>query len=73
MAVPGVVNYARVKFDKPRDYQLLCHEYCGTGHDRMAANLRVVDPATFHPQAAAPAPQAAPTDPRYRLLEARNA
>ena len=55
MAVPGVVNYARVKFDKPRVYQLLCHEYCGTGHDRMAANLRVVDAASFHPQAAAPA------------------
>ncbi len=70
MAVPGVVNYARVKFDKPRVYQLLCHEYCGTGHDRMAANLRVVDAASFHPQAAAPAPQI-PTDPRYRLLEAK--
>jgi cytochrome c oxidase subunit 2 len=37
MAVPGVVNYARVKFDKPHVYQLLCHEFCGTGHDRMAA------------------------------------
>ena len=54
MAVPGVVNYTRVKFDKPRVYQLLCHEYCGTGHDRMAANLRVVDAASFHPQAGAP-------------------
>ena len=29
MAVPGVVNYSRVKFDRPHDYQLLCHEYCG--------------------------------------------
>src|SRR4029078_12105338 len=29
MVVPGVVNYARIKFDKPRDYQLLCHEFCG--------------------------------------------
>ena len=47
MAVPGVVNYARVKFDKPRVYQLLCHEFCGTGHDRMAAELHVVDRATF--------------------------
>ena len=57
MAVPGVVNYARVKFEKPRVYQLLCHEYCGTGHDRMAASLRVVDAASFHPQAAAPEAQ----------------
>jgi Heme/copper-type cytochrome/quinol oxidases, subunit 2 len=47
MAVPGVVNYARVKFDKPRVYQLLCHEFCGTGHDQMAAELHVVDAATF--------------------------
>lgn len=68
MAVPGVVNYTRVKFDKPRVYQLLCHEYCGTGHDRMAASLRVVDAATFHPQAGMPKAQI-PIDPRYRLLE----
>src|SRR3954469_6350774 len=27
MAVPGVVNYARLKLDQPHDYQLLCHEY----------------------------------------------
>src|SRR5580765_6865897 len=37
MAVPGTVNYARVKLDQPRVYQLLCHEFCGTGHERMAA------------------------------------
>jgi len=65
-----VVNYARVKFDRPQVYQLLCHEYCGLGHDRMAATLRVVEPAAFHPQAAAPGPKV-PTDPRYRLLEAK--
>ena len=47
MAVPGVVNYARIKLDQVRTYHLLCHEYCGTGHERMAATLRVVDPATF--------------------------
>jgi cytochrome c oxidase subunit II len=69
MAVPGVVNYARVKFDKPRVYQLLCHEFCGTGHDRMAAELHVVDMATF---TAKPSPPAAPepTHPGYKLLDA---
>jgi cytochrome c oxidase subunit 2 len=69
MAVPGVVNYARVKFDKPRVYQLLCHEFCGTGHDRMAAKLNVVDAATF---AARPGPPAAPqpTHPGYKLMDA---
>ena len=60
MAVPGVVNYARIKFDKPRVYQLLCHEYCGMGHDRMAAKLNVVDVATFQPQQAVAA-QSQPT------------
>lgn len=69
MAVPGVVNYARVKFDKPRVYQLLCHEFCGTGHDRMAAKLNVVDAATF---AARPSPPAAPepVHPGYKLMDA---
>jgi cytochrome c oxidase subunit 2 len=71
MAVPGVVNYARVKFDQPRTYQLLCHEYCGTGHERMAAHVRVIDAATFQAKKAAPtAPQ--PTDPVYRLLETKD-
>jgi len=71
MAVPGVVNYARVKFDRPRVYQLLCHEFCGTGHDRMAADLRVVDTATFNAKQSAPKPTQ-PTDPAYRLLEAKD-
>jgi cytochrome c oxidase subunit 2 len=71
MAVPGVVNYARVKFDQPRVYQLLCHEYCGTGHDRMAANLRVVDMATFQAKQSAP-PPLQPSDPVYQLLEAKD-
>ena len=69
MAVPGVVNYARIKFDQPHVYQLLCHEYCGTGHDRMAANLRVVDMATFQAKQSAPPPP--PSDPVYRLLETK--
>ncbi|MFZ1221161.1 MAG: c-type cytochrome [Chthoniobacterales bacterium] len=71
MAVPGVVNYARVKLDRPRNYKLLCHEYCGTGHERMAATLRVVDQATFdaRPIAPKPSPQ---TDGISKLLEAKD-
>jgi len=69
MVVPGVVNYARVKFDEPRNYQLLCHEFCGTGHDRMATNLRVVDRASFSPQQAPSVGQ--PADPGYRLLDSK--
>ena len=70
MVVPGVVNYARVKFDSPHNYQLLCHEFCGTGHDRMATNLRVVDRATFSPKEIPAVGQ--PADPGYRLLEAKD-
>jgi cytochrome c oxidase subunit 2 len=71
MAVPGVVNYARVKFDQPHDYKLLCHEFCGTGHERMAATLRVVDRATFNArQSAAKPPQL--LDPVVKLLEAKD-
>lgn len=66
-AVPGVVNYARVKFDQPRTYQLLCHEFCGTGHDRMATNLQVVNRAEYTPKQTAPSTQSA--DPGYQLLE----
>jgi cytochrome c oxidase subunit II len=68
MAVPGVVNYARVKFDKPRVYQLLCHEFCGTGHDQMAAELHVVDAATFAAKPSPP-PATAPAHPGYKLLD----
>lgn len=71
MAVPGVVNYARVKFDRPRTYQLLCHEYCGTGHERMAATLRVVDMETFRAKQSAPRPSQ-PSDPVYRLMETKD-
>jgi len=70
MVVPGVVNYSRVKLDTPRNYQLLCHEFCGTGHDRMATNLRVLDKASFNPAQLAPAPTQS-QDPGYRLLESK--
>lgn len=69
MAVPGVVNYARVKLNEPHVYQLLCHEFCGTGHDRMATNLRVVDRASFSPKPVVPPAQ--PADPGYRLLDTK--
>lgn len=71
MAVPGVVNYARVKFDRPRNYKLLCHEFCGTGHERMAATVRVVDRATFDAAQAAPK-QPELIDPNVKLMEAKD-
>jgi cytochrome c oxidase subunit II len=71
MIVPGVVNYTRVKFDQPRTYQLLCHEYCGTGHEQMSAKIRVVDASTFAAKTP-PAVAAQPTDPAYKLLDAKD-
>lgn len=70
MVVPGVVNYARVHFDRPGVYRVLCHEFCGTGHERMTGQLRVVDEATFRAPPAAPVAQV-PADPRYQLLETK--
>ena len=42
MAVPGTVNYARVKLDEPGEYPIVCHEYCGSEHHSMAASITVV-------------------------------
>ena len=41
MAVPGVVNYARVKFTQPGDYLIVCNEYCGIAHQNMAGVIHV--------------------------------
>ena len=41
MAVPGAVNYARITFDKPGDYLVVCNEYCGLSHHNMAGRIRV--------------------------------
>jgi cytochrome c oxidase subunit 2 len=35
MAVPGAVNAARVRFDREGEYPVICHEYCGSGHQLM--------------------------------------
>jgi len=39
MAVPGAVNAARVRFATPGTYTMLCHEYCGIGHQNMAGKF----------------------------------
>jgi len=41
MALPGVVNYMQTRFDKPGKHQILCHEYCGTGHHDMVGFVEV--------------------------------
>lgn len=46
MVVPGAVANARVHFSKPGIYTILCHEYCGKGHQDMTARIEVSDAFT---------------------------
>jgi cytochrome c oxidase subunit 2 len=41
MAVYGALNKVRVKFDKPGIYDIVCHEYCGVGHQNMRGQVIV--------------------------------
>lgn len=41
MAVPGAINATRVKFHKRGEYEIVCHEYCGTGHQNMLGKIIV--------------------------------
>ena len=67
MAVPGAVNYARVTFDKPGEYLVVCNEYCGVAHHNMAARIHVSEKAAAAAALAANAAQlpAAPLLDQY--------
>ena len=41
MAVPGAVNKTSVTFNEPGVYDVICHEYCGTGHQNMMGKIIV--------------------------------
>ncbi len=41
MAVPGAVNKTTVKFEEAGEYDIICHEYCGTGHEKMRGKIIV--------------------------------
>lgn len=43
MAVPGAVNYIKVKFDEAGEYFFACHEFCGAAHHAMAGRIRITD------------------------------
>jgi cytochrome c oxidase subunit 2 len=44
MAVPGAINKTTIRFDEPGVYPIVCHEYCGTGHQHMKAEIIVNHP-----------------------------
>lgn len=41
MVTPGYVTKVTSRFSKPGEYLILCNEYCGLGHQVMAAKLEV--------------------------------
>jgi cytochrome c oxidase subunit II len=41
MAVPGWVNEQTHTFRRAGEYLLICHEYCGVGHQNMFAKIEV--------------------------------
>jgi cytochrome c oxidase subunit 2 len=47
MLVPGYVTSLGARFAKPMHSHMPCHEFCGTGHEGMWANVHVVDKAEF--------------------------
>ena len=51
MLVPGYVSAIPIRFDKPGDHLMPCHEYCGVGHEGMWANVKVIDKAAFRAMA----------------------
>ncbi len=65
MVVPGAIANGRVTFNKPGVYSMVCHEYCGKGHQGMAARIEVVDGlADF-------AVEGLPSSPGMKLLDAK--
>lgn len=55
MAVPGQITEITVEFDEPRQYGIVCHEYCGSGHHTMEGSIEVVPQAQFNADTAASA------------------
>ena len=47
MVIPGYVSQVHTVFTKTGDLLMPCHEYCGIGHSKMWATVRVVPKAQF--------------------------
>jgi cytochrome c oxidase subunit 2 len=41
MLIPGRISRNTYRFDKPGEHLLICHEYCGIGHQTMHAKVIV--------------------------------
>jgi len=49
MAVPGSVNAAHIRFDHEGVYDMICHEYCGVGHQNMMGRITIAKGAPVLP------------------------
>jgi cytochrome c oxidase subunit 2 len=43
MLLPGQIAHVETRFDKPGEYPIICHEYCGIAHHTMAGKV-IVEP-----------------------------
>ena len=41
MLIPGEISANRYTFERPGEYRMVCHEYCGIGHHVMAGRVIV--------------------------------
>ncbi|MEN9938571.1 MAG: hypothetical protein RLZZ387_5150 [Chloroflexota bacterium] len=41
MVIPGQISKLTTRFDRPGEYLIVCHEYCGGGHHLMAGKVIV--------------------------------
>ncbi len=41
MLLPGQISEVVVTFNKPGVYHIICHEYCGPGHQAMVASIEI--------------------------------
>lgn len=58
MVIPGQVSRVVRTFDEAGEYLMVCHEYCGIGHQAMFGTIRVEDGATPGPAPEQPAARA---------------
>ena len=49
MVIPGQVSEFTTEFDEPREYGVLCNEYCGRLHHTMEGKLNVVPRSEWNP------------------------
>ncbi len=41
MLLPGQIAHVQARFDRPGEYPIICHEYCGIAHHTMAGKVVV--------------------------------